>query len=118
MPLASGRSAASRPMTLVSWTIALGAAVVPFLFGAHAHAQTAFFERSLKGIAVPEPLDLNDYVADREAAIRLGKALFWDVRLGTDGKTACATCHWSSTDRASSAWSSWCRPSSRGSPRW
>ena len=93
MPLASGRSAASRPMTLVSWTIALGAAVVPFLFGAHAHAQTAFFERSLKGIAVPEPLDLNDYVADREAAIRLGKALFWDVRLGTDGQTACATCH-------------------------
>ena len=93
MPLASGRSAASRPMTLVSWTIALGAAVVPFLFGAHAQAQTAFFERSLKGIAVPEPLDLNDYVADREAAIRLGKALFWDVRLGTDGQTACATCH-------------------------
>ena len=52
-----------------------------------------FFERSLKSIPVPEPLSLNDYIADREAAIRLGKALFWDVRVGTDGKTACATCH-------------------------
>src|SRR3954453_23875063 len=37
--------------------------------------------------------DLTDYIADRSAAIRLGKALFWEMQAGSDGKTACATCH-------------------------
>lgn len=34
-----------------------------------------------------------DIVKDRAAAIALGKALFWDMQLGSDGKTACASCH-------------------------
>ncbi len=51
------------------------------------------FEPSLKSIPVPVPTTLGDYIADRDAARRLGKALFWDVRLGSDGATACATCH-------------------------
>jgi cytochrome c peroxidase len=29
----------------------------------------------------------------RAAAIALGKALLWDVQLGSDGQTACANCH-------------------------
>lgn len=37
--------------------------------------------------------NLREYVRDRAAAIALGKALFWDVRLGSDDRTACATCH-------------------------
>ena len=37
--------------------------------------------------------DLTDYVANLNAAIRLGKALFWDMQVGSDGKIACATCH-------------------------
>jgi cytochrome c peroxidase len=37
--------------------------------------------------------DLVDYVANLNAAIRLGKALFWDTQAGSDNKTACATCH-------------------------
>jgi cytochrome c peroxidase len=37
--------------------------------------------------------DLVDYVANLNAAIRLGKALFWDMQAGSDNKTACATCH-------------------------
>lgn len=37
--------------------------------------------------------DLTDYVANLNAAIRLGKALFWDMQVGSDNKTACATCH-------------------------
>jgi cytochrome c peroxidase len=37
--------------------------------------------------------DLTDYIANLDAAIRLGKALFWDMQAGSDGKTACATCH-------------------------
>lgn len=33
------------------------------------------------------------YVRDQAAAIRLGKALFWDMQAGSDNATACATCH-------------------------
>lgn len=44
-------------------------------------------------VPVPEPSNLHMYVADRQAGIQLGKALFWDMQLGSDGMTACATCH-------------------------
>ena len=47
----------------------------------------------LRAIAVPEPPNLGEFVKDREAAIRLGKALFWDMQLGSDGIQACASCH-------------------------
>ena len=48
---------------------------------------------SLKTVPVPEPPNLYDFVADKAAAIRLGKALFWDMQVGSDGVVACATCH-------------------------
>jgi cytochrome c peroxidase len=48
---------------------------------------------SLKFVPVPEPVNLNQFVLDRNAAIRLGKALFWDMQVGSDGIVACATCH-------------------------
>ena len=51
---------------------------------------------SLKTVAVPEPANLGEFMQDRQAAIRLGKALFWDMQVGSDGMTACATCHFSS----------------------
>lgn len=41
----------------------------------------------------PEPTNLAVFVKDRAAAIRLGKALFWDAAVGSDGKVACASCH-------------------------
>jgi len=51
---------------------------------------------SLKGVPVPEVPGLLDgpapIVVDREAAIVLGKALFWDTNVGSDGM-ACASCH-------------------------
>ncbi|MEZ4601173.1 MAG: cytochrome c peroxidase [Syntrophotaleaceae bacterium] len=34
-------------------------------------------------------------IIDQDAAIRLGKALFWDVQVGSDGQMACASCHFS-----------------------
>ncbi|SDL78485.1 Di-haem cytochrome c peroxidase [Geoalkalibacter ferrihydriticus] len=52
--------------------------------------QTAFAPFN---VPVPEPRNLDMYVADRATAIQLGKALFWDMQLGSDGMTACATCH-------------------------
>lgn len=42
----------------------------------------------------PEPSNLGDFVANKAAAIALGKALFWEQRLGSDGRTACASCHY------------------------
>jgi cytochrome c peroxidase len=50
---------------------------------------------SLKTVTVLEPPNLSDFVADKAAAIRLGKALFWDMQIGSDGATACASCHFS-----------------------
>ena len=32
-------------------------------------------------------------IIDQAAAVRLGKALFWDMQTGGDGMIACATCH-------------------------
>ena len=48
---------------------------------------------SLKSVSVPLPQDLGKYVVDKAAAIALGKALFWDLQVGGDGQTACASCH-------------------------
>lgn len=49
----------------------------------------------LRAVPVPGPSDqeLAEYVKDKQAGIALGKALFWDMQVGSDGKTACATCH-------------------------
>src|SRR6185369_13617314 len=40
------------------------------------------------------PPHLAPYVKNVTAAIKLGKALFWDMQAGSDGVTACATCHY------------------------
>ncbi len=54
----------------------------------------------LSSVEVPLPPDLSYYIKDEEAAIRLGKALFWDIQAGSDGMTACASCHnFGGTDR-------------------
>jgi cytochrome c peroxidase len=65
---------------------------------------------SLKTIPIPEPPNLGLFLrsdpnnlnpggfptptaAARQAAIALGKALFWDMQVGSDGVQSCATCH-------------------------
>ena len=58
---------------------------------------------SLKTVPTPEPRNLNQFLRTdasgqittkaREAAIALGKALFWDQAVGSDGQ-ACASCHY------------------------
>lgn len=51
---------------------------------------------SLKGAPIPPVPGLTDgadpIVVDRDMAIALGKALFWDMNVGSDGM-ACGTCH-------------------------
>lgn len=59
--------------------------------------------QSLRGMTPPDPsgteggrkVDLmSDYVINRAAVVLLGKALFWDMAVGSDGATACASCHY------------------------
>jgi cytochrome c peroxidase len=47
----------------------------------------------LRSIAIPEPVHIEQYVANKPAAVRLGKALFWDMQVGSDGIQACGSCH-------------------------
>lgn len=47
---------------------------------------------ALDTVEVPRPSNLEDFVRDERAAIALGKALFWDMQVGSDGQ-ACASCH-------------------------
>src|SRR5215471_1466973 len=47
---------------------------------------------SLKTVTKPEDPHMADYVADKTALVQLGKSLFWDQQVGSDGQ-ACASCH-------------------------
>jgi cytochrome c peroxidase len=42
---------------------------------------------------VPVPQPIGGDIVNQAAAVRLGKALFWDEQVGGDGQIACATCH-------------------------
>lgn len=48
---------------------------------------------ALRDVPVPQPVGADKYIQDQGALIALGKALFWDMQAGSDGRTACATCH-------------------------
>jgi cytochrome c peroxidase len=48
---------------------------------------------ALSTVPVPEPDNIQDFIKDKQAAIALGKAFFWDMQMGSDGLTSCATCH-------------------------
>jgi cytochrome c peroxidase len=47
----------------------------------------------LRDVEIPLPGNLSEIVKDRDAAVALGKALFWDVQVGVGEQYACATCH-------------------------
>mgnify|MGYP001213357244 CR=1 FL=1 len=49
---------------------------------------------ALSAVPIPSPSNLGDFVKDKAAAIKLGKALFWDMNVGGDGGQACASCHY------------------------
>lgn len=48
---------------------------------------------SLKSVAILEPSNLGEFVKNKTAAIELGKSLFWDMQVGSDGLQSCASCH-------------------------
>lgn len=50
---------------------------------------------SLKTVPVPGLTQehIRKFIKNKKAVIKLGKALFWETKVGSDNKTACATCH-------------------------
>jgi cytochrome c peroxidase len=87
-------------LTTMAYTVMLSAVFGLSIHAVKAHGQADETEAppppaSLKTVAVPglSALELDDLVTDKKAAIQLGKALFWDARVGSDNMTACATCH-------------------------
>jgi len=60
-----------------------------------ANPPAALFQNPLNQVPVPEPTNLFQFVKNKPAAIKLGKALFWDMQAGSDGVQACASCHFS-----------------------
>ena len=94
----------NRALALLLGSVAAGAMQLP----EHALAETKLIETPaharLQGLeslrravrqdgGVPLPADLDDFIKNREAALQLGKALFWDMQVGSDGVQACASCH-------------------------
>ncbi|UCF90200.1 MAG: hypothetical protein JSW39_18120 [Desulfobacterales bacterium] len=47
---------------------------------------------ALSTVPIPEPPNLGEFVVNKNLAVVLGKALFWDMQVGSDGM-ACASCH-------------------------
>ncbi|MBI5364013.1 MAG: hypothetical protein HZA53_12590 [Planctomycetes bacterium] len=83
----------SRPSTGHRWILFLGVLVGAPLYAAWQHPETPpNAPPSLKTVPVELPSNLNEAVQDLDAAKRLGKALFWDMQVGSDS-ASCATCH-------------------------
>lgn len=72
-----------------------GDGTIPRVLNPPAASDLANLPGDLRAVPVPAPSDqdLAEYVKDRQAAIALGKALFWDMQIGSDGVQACASCH-------------------------
>lgn len=47
----------------------------------------------LSGVSIPPVFGLEGIIANKSAAVQLGKALFWDMQAGSDDIQACASCH-------------------------
>ncbi|HEY9673591.1 MAG TPA: cytochrome c peroxidase, partial [Waterburya sp.] len=87
LPLTGLTSSLSRNITIAVIAIAV------ILAGHLASAQVAA-PPSLKTVTPPEPDNLTtEFIQNRTAVIKLGKALFWDMQIGSDGIQSCATCH-------------------------
>jgi cytochrome c peroxidase len=85
----------SKATVLVAGATAAYVAVAATVAGVHAqqNSKPMVQPTSLKSVVVPEPPNLYDFVADKQAAIALGKAFFWDQQASSDNQMACASCH-------------------------
>jgi cytochrome c peroxidase len=85
----------SKATAMLVGATAIYVATVATMAGVHAqqNSKLSIQPTSLKSLAVPEPPNLADFVADKQTAIVLGKALFWDQQASSDNSMACASCH-------------------------
>ena len=67
--------------------------IVMILAGNSVSAQLNSSLSSLNKVEVPKPDNIQEFIKDKTAAIALGKTLFWDMQIGSDGIQACASCH-------------------------
>jgi len=78
------------------WHVSWAAAAVALLAASCAQENTAGDQAALAAMALepaalpPSPTNL---YADDEAALALGRRLFFDQRMSADGRVACASCH-------------------------
>ncbi|HEV7552219.1 MAG TPA: cytochrome c peroxidase [Candidatus Angelobacter sp.] len=83
------------------WVVAITVALGYF---AHVRAQSSRLAEQgmviplrplapLSTVPVPPVFGMDGILADKTAAIELGKALFWDMQAGSDDIQACASCH-------------------------
>lgn len=72
-----------------------GDGTIPRVLNPPATSDLTNLPGDLRSVPVPGPSDqdLAEYVKDKQAAIALGKAFFWDMQIGSDGVQACASCH-------------------------
>ncbi len=88
-------------MRIFVWVIAITVALGYF---AHVRAQSSRLAEQgmviplrplapLSTVPVPPVFGMEGILADKTAAIELGKALFWDMQAGSDDIQACASCH-------------------------
>jgi cytochrome c peroxidase len=73
--------------------MAIATVVAVAILAGHTASAQVVPNPSLKNVPVPEPPNLGEFVKNRPAAIALGKALFWDIQVGSNGQQSCASCH-------------------------
>ncbi|KAB8330813.1 cytochrome C peroxidase [Scytonema tolypothrichoides VB-61278] len=71
----------------------IAALVMAAILAGHTVSAQVTAPPPLSQVKVPEPDNLGDFIKDKVAAIALGKSLFWDMQLGSDGIQSCASCH-------------------------
>src|SRR3954469_3149120 len=88
------RGSLGRRVLLALGVLAAGTLAWLAAHGSHAVAAGAGGLAPLNTLPVPTPPNEGDFIADKTSAVKLGKALFWDMQAGSDGRTACASCHY------------------------
>lgn len=93
------RSSGTRAfMRVIVWVVAT---IVALGYYGHVRAQSGVGAvvvplrplAPLSSVPIPPVFGIEGIVADKTAAIELGKALFWDMQAGSDDIQACASCH-------------------------
>jgi len=93
--------------TLWSLRIFVGVVALVFAVGYYGHVRAQATDPSgtgsvrvplrplapLSSVPIPPVFGMEGIIADKTAAIELGKALFWDMQAGSDDIQACASCH-------------------------